>query len=452
LLDLRTLPIDAAVLQARIDQLGAIGAHPNGGLYRALYDHGWVEAMALLRRWLEEAGLAARFDAVGNLWGRVEGTEGGNAVVSGSHVDTVRQGGKYDGALGVHMAIVAVQALLQRCGRPKRPLEVLVTCEEEGSRFACSFWGARAIVGRIAPEEPERIVDADGLTIGAAMRERGFDPARIGEAERDDIAAFVEAHIEQGAILEREGCPLGVVSSITGQRWMKVTVSGVQNHAGTTPMDLRHDALAGSAAMIGQIAEAAIRMGRPAVATVGRIEAFPGGTNIIPGRCEFTVDTRHAEPAPRQQLLTEIEGIVERVARERELQSEIDVIMDHDPVPMSAEIRAEIEASIQSLGLRHLVMPSGAGHDSEILAPRFPTAILFVPSRGGKSHTPEEYTPVEQVVPGVQALAGTLHRLAYGLSPHPQPLPPCAGRGDGPSPQPSPRGRGTWGGGLSEGT
>jgi allantoate deiminase len=412
-LDLRSLPIDAAQLQARIDQLGAIGVHPNGGLYRALYDDRWAEAMALLRGWLEEAGLTPRFDAVGNLWGRVEGTDGGKAVVSGSHVDTVRQGGKYDGALGVHMAISAVQALLRGCGPPKRPLEVLVTCEEEGSRFACSFWGARAIVGRIEADEPTRITDADGVTIGAAMQQRGFDPAQIGAAERHDIGAFVEAHIEQGAILAREGHPLGVVTSITGQRWMQVTVTGVQNHAGTTPMDLRHDALSGAAAMIGQISEAAIRMGRPAVATIGRIQAFPGGTNIVPGRCEFTVDSRHAEPEPRRQLLAEIEGIIQRVARERVLQATVEVIMDHDPVPMSPEIRAVIEAAITSLGLTYLVMPSGAGHDSEILAPRVPTAMLFVPSRGGKSHTPEEYTPVEQVVPGVQALAGTLHRLAY---------------------------------------
>lgn len=413
MLDLRSLPIDPHQLQARIDQLGAIGSHPDGGLYRALYDDGWVEAMALLQRWLGVAGLTPRFDAVGNLWGRVEGTTGGDAIASGSHVDTVRQGGRYDGALGVHMAIAAVQALLQQCGPPKRPLEVLVTCEEEGSRFATSFWGARAIMGRIEADEPDRVTDADGLTIGAVMRQRGFDPSRIAEAERHDIAAFVEAHIEQGAILEREGYPLGVVSSITGQRWMKVTVSGVQNHAGTTPMDLRHDALAGAAAMIDRIIGAAVRMGRPAVATVGRIQAFPGGTNIIPGRCEFTVDTRHAEAAPRRQLLAEIEGIIARVAAGRALQVDIEEIADHDPVPMHAEIRGHIEASIQALELPYLVMPSGAGHDSEILAPRIPTAMLFVPSHEGKSHTPAEYTPVEQVVPGVQALAGTLHRLAY---------------------------------------
>jgi allantoate deiminase len=412
--DPSSLPIDATRLQARIDQLGAIGPHPDGGLFRTLYDDGWVEAMALLRRWLEEAGLTTHFDAVGNLWGRAEGTDGGDAVVTGSHVDTVRQGGKYDGALGVHMAITAVQALLENCGRPKKPIEVLVTCEEEGSRFACSFWGARAIVGRVGADEPARIADPDGVTIGTAMQQRGFDPARIGEAERHDIAAFVEAHIEQGAILEREGYPLGVVSSITGQRWMQVTVSGVQNHAGTTPMDLRKDALAGAVSMIEQIRAAALRMGRPAVATIGRIQAFPGGTNIIPGRCEFSIDTRHAEPGPRHALIAEIGQIIKQVAKERDLQTEVAVLMDHDPVPMNEAIRGEIEASIQALGLRYLVMPSGAGHDSEILAPRFPTAMLFVPSKDGKSHTPEEYTPVEWVVPGVQALAGTLHRLSYG--------------------------------------
>ena len=136
------------------------------------------------------------------------------------------------------------------------------------------------------------------------------------------------------------------------------------------------------------------------MATVGRIQAFPGGTNIIPGRCEFSIDTRHAEAGPRQQLLAEIEAIIQRVAQERELQAEVAVLMDHDPVPMSDAIRAEIEASIQALGLRYLVMPSGAGHDSEIIAPRFPTAMLFVPSKDGKSHTPEEYTPVEWVVRG----------------------------------------------------
>jgi N-carbamoyl-L-amino-acid hydrolase len=252
----------------------------------------------------------------------------------------------------------------------------------------------------------------DGTTIGQELDRIGYAGERPCGGR--PVQSYFEAHIEQGPLLEGEQRVIGVVQAIQGQRWFDCTLEGMESHAGTTPMDLRRDALGGAVAMIGQISEAAIRMGRPAVATVGRIQAFPGGTNIIPGRCEFTVDSRHAEPGPRRQLLAEIEGIVEQVAGERELDATIEVVMDHDPVPMSAAIRAEIETSIESMGLRYLVMPSGAGHDSEILAPRFPTAMLFVPSRGGKSHTPEEYTPIEQVVPGVQALAGTLHRLAYG--------------------------------------
>src|SRR6266540_423112 len=400
--DLTRLPVDAVELQARIDRLGQIGPHPEGGLFRTLYDDAWAQAMALLQSWLDEAGLESRFDAVGNLYGRVAGADSSRVVMSGSHVDTVKRGGKYDGALGIHVAMAAVKALAETCGRPRRAIEVLVTCEEEGSRFAASFWGARAIVGAIQAAEAERIVDSNGVTIGEAMRKRGFDPARIGEAERRDVAAFVECHIEQGAILEREGYPLGVVSTITGQRWLRVRVSGRQDHAGTTPMDLRRDAMAGAAAMIDRLTLAAAEMGRPAVATVGRIVASPGAINIVPGACEFTVDSRHSDPARRLELLSSIERMCAEVARERGLGLELETLMDHEPVPMSPQIQAVLEETIERLGLRYLVMPSGAGHDSEILAERFPTAMLFVPSRDGRSHTPEEYTPIEQIVPAVR--------------------------------------------------
>jgi allantoate deiminase len=413
LLDLNALPVDAAEIESHIEQLGQIGKHPDSGLFRTLYDDGWVEAMALVRSWMEEIGLETRLDAVGNLFGRLAGSDGGDAVLTGSHVDTVKQGGKYDGALGIHMAIAAVKVLSTHHGRPRRPLEVLVTCEEEGSRFPCTFWGARAMLGMIAPDEVDRLRDPDGVTIGEAMRARGFDPSRIGEAERRDVAAFVESHIEQGAILETEGYPLGVVSTITGQRWLRVRVSGRQDHAGTTPMDLRRDAVAGAAAMIERITSAAATLGRPAVATVGNILARPGATNVVPGICEFTVDTRHSDAGARRELLASIEQIMRDVAEQRGLGLDVETLMDHEPVPMDTGIRGVLEETIQRMGLRYLVMPSGAGHDSEIIAQRFPTAMLFVPSRDGRSHTPDEYTPIEQIVPGVRALAGTLYRLAY---------------------------------------
>ncbi len=405
--------IDAAALERHIEALGAIGPHPDGGLYRALYTSAWQEAQALVRTWLEELGLETRVDAVGNLFGRLRGREDAHVVLSGSHLDTVRQGGKYDGALGIHAAIAAVGALQAAYGRPRKSLEVYVVCEEEGSRFPCNFWGSRAVTGTIRPGETESIADADGVTIGEAMRACGLDPATIPTARRDDIDAFVELHIEQGRILEDEGCDVGLVQTITGMRQVRVEVAGRQDHAGTTPMDLRRDALAGAAEIVARITDAAAAMGRPAVATAGMIAARPGAVNIVPGSCTFTIDTRHSDAAKRRALVATIEGIVAEVAARRGLAVAVEPLMDHEPVPMAAAIRDRLEAAVRAEGLRYRAMPSGAGHDSQVMAPRFPTGMLFVPSRDGRSHCPEEYTPIEQILPGVRVLARTLHALAY---------------------------------------
>src|SRR5437867_5474612 len=233
--------IDGALLERRLDELYEIGAEPDGGAYRPLYGAAWATAVERVERWLKDAGLRTRRDAVGNLWGRAEGTDGGKSIVTGSHIDTVRHGGRLDGALGIVAGLTAVEALLKAKGKPRRPLEVVAICEEEGSRFATNFWGSRAITGTIGPVDPE---------IAAAMRERGLDPARIATAARDDIDTFVELHIEQGAGLESSGTPLAVVSAIVGTAQLAVTVTGRADHAGTTPMTMRHDALAGAAARI----------------------------------------------------------------------------------------------------------------------------------------------------------------------------------------------------------
>lgn len=406
--------IDPATLQRHIDELGSIGTYAEGGLYRPLYSDSWVEAMQLVRSWLEEIGLETWRDAVGNLFGRLSGTDdSAQAVLTGSHIDTVRLGGKYDGALGIHAAIAAVGALKQAYGRPRRHLDVYVVCEEEGSRWHSNFWGSRALTGQIRPEEPDTLTDPDGMTIGEAMRQRGLDPSTIPSARRDDVAAFVELHIEQGRILADEGHEVGVVHTITGQKQMRVRVGGRQDHAGTTPMDLRRDAMAGAAEMIERVTAAAERMGRPAVATVGSISVTPGAANIVPGRCTFTIDTRHSDSQKRRELLAEIERILPDVAKRRGIELEVEPLIDHDPTPMADSVRDLVEASASAEGLRYLVMPSGAGHDSQIMARRYPTGMVFVPSQEGRSHTPAEFTPVEQIVPGVRVLARTLHRLAY---------------------------------------
>ncbi len=407
------IEIPTALLAERIERLGRVGVLPEGGLYRGVYTAEWAEARELVADWGRAAGLEVREDAVGNLWLRLPGTGPGPAVVTGSHIDTVRNGGKYDGALGIIAGLTAVEALKARFGRPKRTIEVLATCEEDGARFRSRLWGSRAILGIIGPEEPAQIVDADGVSIGEAMRRLGYDPARIPEARRDDIGAFIELHIEQGPVLEASGHQVGIVTVVTGLTMAVAEVRGRADHAGTTPMAARRDALVGAAGMILAVRRAALATGPPAVATVGRVEVWPGGSNVVPERVRFTVDIRHTEGAQLRRLQTRIQQACRQVARNHGLGLDFRVVSATPPTPLDPELRGLLVELAGRLGLKFLEMPSGAGHDAAWLARRFPAAMIFVPSRGGRSHSPQEYTPVEQIVPGVTLLAAALHRLAY---------------------------------------
>src|SRR6266581_7723502 len=209
--------IDGAPIHLRLDELYKIGAEPTGGAYRPLYGDAWATAVERVERWMKDAGLTTHRDAVGNLWGRAEGLDKGKAVVTGSHIDTVRRGGRLDGALGIVAGLTAVEALLKAQGKPRRTLEVVAICEEEGSRFSTNFWGSRAITGSI-----DHVPD----DIAAAMRERGLNPQTVASAARDDIDTFVELHIEQGAVLEASGKPLAVVSAIVGTAHLEIVVTG----------------------------------------------------------------------------------------------------------------------------------------------------------------------------------------------------------------------------------
>src|SRR2546426_6218074 len=325
--------IDGALVERRLDELYAIGAEPDGGggTYRPLYGPAWAAAGERVERWMKDAGLETRHDAVGNIWGRAEGTKQGKSIVTGSHIDTVRRGGRLDGALGIVAGLTAVETLFKTQGKPRRTLEVVAICEEEGSRFSTHFWGSRAITGTIDTVDPE---------IAAAMRERGLDPARVSSAARDDIDTFVELHIEQGAVLESSGTPLAVVSAVVGTAHLEVTITGRSDHAGTTPMELRQDALAGAAAMIQAIESIARSLGAPAVATVGKIRAEPDQINVVPGRVVFTVDLRHADPGARRALEERTQSLCRTIAAERGLELEVRVLHERPPVPMHAEVRA----------------------------------------------------------------------------------------------------------------
>ena len=405
--------IDPALVEQCVEELAGPGSLPSGGMYRGVYTPEWAAAQSIVADWLAGTGLAVRRDAVGNLFGRLDGSAGGPVYLTGSHLDTVREGGKYDGALGVIAGYLAVRALTERFGTPRRPIEVIATCEEEGSRYHANFWGTRALTGQIRPEEVGNLLDAAGIPIGEAMREQGLDPEVIDSCRRDDIAGFIELHIEQGRILETEGLEIGVVETVTGIRHLEVTVEGQADHAGTTPLDLRRDAALAAAEMIVALTDAANRLGRPAVATVGRIEVEPGVVNIVAGRARFTIDARHPGVEAKQALLSEIERRCREIAERRGVDVRFTTLIDVDPAPMAGAMVEAITGAVAAIGRTYRRMVSGAGHDAQVMARRFPAGMIFVPSRDGRSHTPAEYTAPDQAARGVEALAATLYRLAY---------------------------------------
>lgn len=401
-------------LQGWIETLGRTGATGEGGIYRASYTPAELEAQQLVGRWMEEAGFRVRRDAVGNLWGRVEGTlVGVHPVVVGSHLDSVRNGGNYDGPFGVLGGLMAVRELVRRHGPPMLPIEVVAFTGEEGSRFPIGLMGSKAVVGTLERELLDGVVDERGVSVAEAMCRVGLDPDRIGEARRTDVTAYLEMHIEQGPVLEDAGVPIGVVEAIVGIQRVSVTVHGRADHAGTTPMRLRKDALLGAARMISRLPELAIASGS-GVMTVGRIAAYPGSTNVVPERAEFTVDVRHSDEGIKQQMLRQAREVCEGVAAEAGLAVTWKLpVAGHQPVVLPEPLRELLRECCRQEGLSYLDMPSGAGHDAQMMAGVCPTGMLFIPCRGGRSHTPEELATPEAMEAGIAVLSRCLHRLAY---------------------------------------
>lgn len=408
------IAIDAALVERMIVEMGAIGAHSGTGVWRTVYSPEWVQANDLFARWCAEAGLTVSRDAVGNVWGKLQGTEAGKSIVSGSHIDTQKPGGRYDGTLGALSALIALKVLKAQFGAPKRTLEAVSLCEEEGSRFpSANFWGSRAITGTISSTDPEATIGYDGETIASAMRDVGLDPAAIPSARRDDIDSFIELHIEQGPILEHANLPVAVVHAITGLRHYRVKLTGEQNHAGAFPMDLRRDPMAGFAEIASGVIDTAHRMGRPAVTTIGRAEVYPNGAAVIPRSVSFTVDARHPDPAQRLALYERHEALMLEVAKRRGLEIEWSSQIEKEPCLSDRGLVDAFQQAAVSQGIPHMTMASGAGHDTQQMAKIAKVVMIFVRSEGGRSHTPEEFSTIEDIVAGISVLAAGLHSLAY---------------------------------------
>jgi ureidoglycolate amidohydrolase len=409
---LRAVPGD---LQTAIDRLAEFNDDPAaGGITREVFTPTYAAGLEWVAERMRGAGLATRLDAFGNLWGRWEGAErDAPRVLTGSHVDTTLNAGRYDGVVGVLGAIEAVRALRDAGHTPRRSLELVAFAGEE-PRFGTGCIGSRALVGALGRDDLDRLRDRDGTTLAEALAAAGHDPDRIDEAVLDpaSVHAFVELHIEQGAVLEAGGERIGVVTAIAAPHDLRLTFRGAATHSGATPMDLRRDALAGAA-------EAMVELERLArnspsgttVGTVGVLRLRPGAINVVPGEVELDVDIRDSDLDARESVVAGLLDGARAIAERRGLELAVDPIVEDVPVECSSVVVDAATAACEALGLPYRHMTSGAYHDAMILAARVPVGMLFVPSRGGISHHPDEYTPPDQLEDGVRVLAGVLERL-----------------------------------------
>jgi hydantoinase/carbamoylase family amidase len=395
-------------LEADLQEAARIGADGQG-----VSRFAWTPELAQANEWLlgrlEELGLATEIDQAGNVFGRWDEGEG-TAVLVGSHLDTVPRGGRYDGALGVLAALEVVRALKRSRASLRRPLWMVSFNDEEGSRFQTGMLGSRAFVGDVDLEDWRRRGVAEAMAAG------GFEFERLPEARGiKSVGAYLELHIEQGPVLEQEGVDLGIVTGISGLLGFRVTLTGVANHAGTTPMSSRSDALAGAARVVLALRDEA-RFRGDMTANVGILTVAPGGFNVIPGTAEFTIDVRAGEAGAFARAEAFVRETLERVASEEQLVLEVAETHRKPPTPLDAELQARLAAAAEAEGASVRWMPSGAGHDAMVLAKHVPAAMLFVPSRAGLSHCPDEYTEPEYCDLGTRVLGRAVAGLVANHS------------------------------------
>jgi allantoate deiminase len=390
---------------SRINQLAAISETPEH-LARIFLSPEHRIAADLILSWMKDAGMAAHLDAIGNVCGRYEGDRPGlPCLMLGSHYDTVRDAGKWDGPLGVITAIACVADLNRRGVRPPFAVEVVGFADEEGVRFASTLLGSRAVAGTF-DESVLGARDRDGLTMREAMAKFGLDPGHIGAAARlrRELHAYVELHIEQGPVLEQQNLAVGVVTAISGATRLAANLTGTAGHAGTVPMAMRRDALAGAAECIVAVEQFCKADRDGLVGTVGAITALPGATNVIPGRVSFTLDIRAPTDDHRKLAVADIVRRIEAIGRRRDLSLQIDVTHENRTVPCAPWLKDQVADAVAAEGFAVFDLPSGAGHDGMAMIDIADVAMLFVRCRGGISHNPAEHVELADADAGARVL------------------------------------------------
>ncbi|MFD2654880.1 allantoate deiminase [Gracilibacillus thailandensis] len=401
-------------VETLVNWLASFGQSDTGGANRLLYSEAWLEAQLALKNMIKANGFTAYFDSVGNLFGRLEGTkQKDKTILTGSHIDTVIDGGKYDGVFGIIASFLATKILYQKYGRPHKTIEIVSLCEEEGSRFPLTFWGSGNITGKYTLKDALSIKDTEGISLATAMKKAGFDPAKYRSPQRKDIDAFIEMHVEQGLVLDYSNTSIGAVDYIVGQRRFTICIKGESNHAGTTPMPYRKDAISLASQYIYYLTEKAKRLDKDLVVTVGKINAKPNVPNVIAGEVEFSLDVRHYNDPLLDQYCDDLIQYFTSISEELDMPIDIHPWMKVKPVAMDPKLTLlSKKVAIQhNISVRSLV--SGAGHDAQVFGEFCPTALLFVPSQKGISHSPMEFTKKEDLENGVHVLINYLYELAY---------------------------------------
>lgn len=400
-------------IKYHLEQIAQFTATPGQGTTRLSYSEQDRQTRIYLKEQMQSIGLTVREDAIGNIFGRLNGVKDDlPTVMIGSHFDSVPNGGMFDGPAGVVMGLeIATLFHLQKL-TPYYPLEIVALVEEEGTSFGSGLLASRTIAGHITSDMLQKLTDSQGISAAEKMARAGFDANNVASAIRapSSIKAFIELHIEQGPVLEQTGDDIGIVDVIVGICQLIVTVKGKAGHAGTTPMNMRSDALVATASIVSQINLLALKMNDQCVATVGKLQVYPNGANVIPDKVIFSVDIRAKHNETLQHLVKQIKQTITQQASEN-IECEIDTPIFIQPVELDHNISIQLQENSRRLGFSYRTMVSGAGHDAMIFAEIAPVGLVFVPSKNGLSHHPDEWTDYHQIQKGVEVIFETVKQL-----------------------------------------
>jgi hydantoinase/carbamoylase family amidase len=406
----------ATTLQNDIEKLNQFNSTPDEGTTRVLFTETEIMARNYIKKRMVQTGLEVREDAIGNIYGCLIGSSPKLPVIwTGSHIDTVNNAGMFDGMTGVVGGLEALKLIKDSGIEHKRSIELIIFTSEEPTRFGLGCLGSRAMAGKLTIDDARALTDKNGKSLEQVLKSLGYDTSKFSDivVKNDSVFASVELHIEQGAVLENLGIKLGIVETICGPTNIEIKITGQQEHAGSTPMNMRHDALAACAEMILKLEELSVSSSSSnTVGTVGKLNVFPNSSNVIPGEVEFTVDIRDSKFKVKDMLLDDLIEFMNTIAKNRGVTISYRIKNHDHPVQSSVTVVDTIEKVCNDNNIKFHKMVSGAFHDSMLVAEFAPMAMIFVPSKKGISHSPEEWTDFEDIALGVDVLAQTLLKLS----------------------------------------